>query len=142
MQPSYVIFALIIKIKEITMAAIKSCTDIEQSKKLAEILPLESADMYYFDDNGEPNFKVRNGITYYYDNEDFLCCWSLAALLGVLPKYIGGSVLRIDMSENDFSLWFDDLSGIVDEILPDITKDNPVDACVAMIEKLNELNLL
>ena len=29
------------------MAALKSYTDIEQSKKLAEILPLESADMFY-----------------------------------------------------------------------------------------------
>ena len=27
--------------------AIKSCTDIEQSKKLAEILPYKSADMWY-----------------------------------------------------------------------------------------------
>lgn len=29
------------------MATIKSYTDLEQSKKLAEILPLESADMHY-----------------------------------------------------------------------------------------------
>lgn len=29
------------------MATIKSYTDIEQSKKLAQILPLKSADMYY-----------------------------------------------------------------------------------------------
>ena len=29
------------------MATIKSYTDIEQSRKLAKILPLESADMYW-----------------------------------------------------------------------------------------------
>lgn len=29
------------------MATIKSYTDLEQSKKLAEILPIESADMHY-----------------------------------------------------------------------------------------------
>ena len=29
------------------MTAIKSYTDIEQSRKLAEILPLESADYHY-----------------------------------------------------------------------------------------------
>ena len=29
------------------MTTIKSYTDISQSKKLAEILPLESADMYW-----------------------------------------------------------------------------------------------
>ena len=69
------------------MTTIKSFTDISQSKKLAEILPLESADMYYFDDNGgDPNFKVRDGITYYYDSEDCLSCWSLTALLKLLPK--------------------------------------------------------
>lgn len=31
------------------MATIKAYTDIEQSRKLAEILPIESADMYYSD---------------------------------------------------------------------------------------------
>ena len=30
------------------MATIKSYTDIEQSKKLAEMLPLESADMLFY----------------------------------------------------------------------------------------------
>ena len=30
------------------MATIKSFTSLEQSKKLAEILPLESADMYWY----------------------------------------------------------------------------------------------
>lgn len=44
----------------------KSYTDIEQSKKLAEILPIESADMC-FNDN-EP-------------------CWSLATLLEFLPEF-------------------------------------------------------
>ena len=31
------------------MTTIKSYTDISQSKKLVEILPIESADMYYSD---------------------------------------------------------------------------------------------
>ena len=31
------------------MATIKSYSDLEQSLKLAEILPLESADMYYME---------------------------------------------------------------------------------------------
>ena len=35
------------------MTAIKSCTSLEQSIKLAEFLPLESADMYY-DRYGDP----------------------------------------------------------------------------------------
>lgn len=116
---------------EITMATIKGYTNIEQSRKLAEILPLESADMYYFDDNGgEPNFKVRNGITYYYDNEDFLCCWSLAALIDVLPN----ENMLVKTTDGEYYCLSKDV----------MTKhyNNPVDACVAMIEKLHELNLL
>ena len=36
------------------MATIKSYTDIEQSRKLAKFLPIESADMYY-DRGGLPS---------------------------------------------------------------------------------------
>lgn len=44
------------------MAQIKSYTDLEQSKKLAEILPLESADMcWYIDDNNIPTHTPDNG---------------------------------------------------------------------------------
>ena len=38
------------------MATIKAYTDLEQSKKLAEILPLETADMFYVAGKGEPIF--------------------------------------------------------------------------------------
>lgn len=118
----------------------KSYTDIEQSKKLAEILPIDSADMRYDEYisyiDGTPKVGYKKGVT------DGIPCWSLAALLGVLPKYIDGSVLRMDIGENDFNLWFDDLSGIVNILLPDITKDNPVDACYEMIIRLNELKML
>ena len=69
----------------------KSYTDIEQSKKLAEILPLESADMMYQeyetvigDDYG---FKYR--IQPFYSSDiDGIPCWSLAALLNLIPEYI------------------------------------------------------
>jgi hypothetical protein len=63
----------------------KSYTDIEQSRKLAEILPLESADMWF---HPYPNDE------YWYDvpnigNADLkynqLPCWSLASLIDVLP---------------------------------------------------------
>lgn len=82
----------------------KSCyTDINQSKILAEILPIESADMRYgyiapyeFSDRmydggydnvpypkdfmkRNPNFSENE-----YDGE--FPCWSLAALLGLMPK--------------------------------------------------------
>lgn len=123
------------------MTTIKSYTDLQQSKKLAKILPMESADMHYVMVDTE-NEIYSAGLSNYIGILPSLPCWSLAALLNVLPKYIDGSVLRMDMSENDFNLWFDDLSGIVDILLPDITKDNPIDACIEMILKLHGQKLL
>lgn len=66
------------------MATIKSYTDISQSKKLAEILPVESADMWYHPDLSDyPDYVERCSI---YN----IPCWSLAALLDVLPEIKGG----------------------------------------------------
>ena len=129
------------------MKTIKSYTNIEQSQKLAEILPLESADMWYHG-HGSPWESERE-----YDND---ACpfhsmkpnwdkpsWSLAALLNIIPKRIKGyNVLRIDISENDTSIWYDEIGYGVNNNLPDITMEFAVDACVAMIEKLHELKLL
>jgi len=63
---------------------IKSYTDLPQSRKLSEILPLESADMQWIiDDLGESfPFPINDRV-----NENEEPCWSLAALLDVLPKY-------------------------------------------------------
>lgn len=61
----------------------KSYTDLEQSKKLAEILPLESADMYYGYKKDKPEFLPYSDIEVV-----GLCspCWSLAALMNLLPS--------------------------------------------------------
>jgi len=71
-------------------------------------------------------------------------CWSLVALLDVIPKRIKDySILRMDMGEKDFSIWYDDMNlGMVNKYLPDVTKENPIDACYEMIVKLKETNLL
>lgn len=125
------------------MATIKSYTDIEQSKKLAEILPLESADMVYIKRAINDTFIETPIVKPEGKIPKSLPCWSLAALLYVIPKSIKYyNVLRIDISENEFSIWYDEIAYGVNNDLPDITKDNLVDACVAMIESLNELNLL
>lgn len=75
------------------MATIKSYTDIEQSKKLAEILPLESADMYW--KNGVSDKYIQCFTPFIIDedgtNVDFeydVPCWSLAALFQVMPLKI------------------------------------------------------
>lgn len=73
----------------------KICTDILQSKKLSEILPLESADMHYATWtilNGEFIVSLNQGSTIEDLQEDYgnqiIPCWSLAALIELLPNKI------------------------------------------------------
>ncbi len=124
------------------MPTIKSYTDLEQSKILSEILPLESADMYYFrqidNDYFPPNVKSICPIPLYKDGkEDFnydIRCWSLAALLSVLPNIINNGTLFIETSA---ALWHIGYRNIYI-----IRTENLVDACYELILKLNKLNLL
>lgn len=112
----------------------KSYTDIEQSKKLAEILPVESADMWYQytgisikDDSERPIYFPM--IIRDCESDKDIPCWSLVALFGVLPTF------TIDSSDNHryrfrcmerYTEWY----------------DNAIDACVAMIERLHKINLI
>lgn len=125
----------------------KICTSIEQSQKLLELgVDIYTADMFWKNGVSDKYIQCFNpfvgcgtDIDYDYD----VPAWSLSALLRILPVYISGSRLRMDISKNDFNLWFEDLSsGTADESLPDITKENPVDACYEMILKLHEQKLL
>ena len=108
----------------------KICTSIEQSKKLIELgIDRKTSDLYYW--CGE---DLRIGGYKAQDEELDIPAWSLAALLNIIPKHIGDSVFRMDMGETDINLWFDDLSSrTVDEVLPDITKENFVDAAFEMV---------
>ena len=118
----------------------KSYTDLEQSKRLAEILPLESADMCYPKDAFEYNYS-KEPVCHHSGIGLAHPCWSLAALISVLPNFIGdyGKCLYYDvggyycgyMVDGDFML-----------TIKEIKSDNPVDACCELILKLNELNLL
>lgn len=105
----------------------KSYTDLEQSKKLAETLPIESADMcfYYKDDIPQlVPFAKHN-------NRFYIPCWSLAALLDVLPS---GKVLIHDKDTSKYKCIYKNIDTNF--------YDNAVDACVEMILKLKEENLL
>jgi hypothetical protein len=112
------------------MATIKSYTSLEQSKVLVKILPIESADMYYREWKRDTK-DIRIAHVGTAGKED-LPCWSLVALLSVLPDYTlqdtpYGKVFVV--SEKEKPIMSDDY-------------DNPVDACYEMILKLHELKKL
>ena len=122
------------------MATIKSFTSLEQSRKLAEFLSYESADMGYIcedfvdEDTGEI-VEVQQVVLGYIENST--PCWSLTALLNVLPD--GTNLIKEDAdTENEHYMC---TVGVKDDIISTFG-DNPVDACVDMIEKLHELKML
>ena len=111
----------------------KSYTDLKQSKKLAKFLPLESADMRFCFSH-----TLGGRITGHYPmigrepSMGTIPCWSLAALLSVLPyphleqNYKGKWCCRTEYAGTTY-LW---------------EADSPVDACYEMIIKLHEQKLL
>ena len=128
----------------------KAYTDLEQSKKLAEILSIESADMWYqytgisIKDGSEKPIYFPMVIRDCESDED-IPCWSLAALLNILPK----KYYPIKDHETDIILgkpkdkWcvlYWDATGMQDG--EETLEDDPVDACVAMVLKLHEKGLL
>lgn len=122
------------------MATIKSFTSLEQSKKLAKILPPESADMHYCLEQRGVATEYEIGVTKFNYAKRFKgkCnivdvqpAWSLASLFGILPeKYTElikeGGMYRIIIKDSYMTCLF----------------ENPVDACVAMVEKLHESKML
>jgi hypothetical protein len=115
------------------MATIKSYSDLQQSKKLVEILPLESADMFLALDGLVPVMSkyIDDGLVT--ADETAIPCWSLAALLGVLPEIQGFRPI--------ITLYYNYIT--YPHISDLYTKaDNLVDACYKLILKLHELKLL
>ena len=111
----------------------KGYTDLPQSKKLAEFLPIESADMRFCFSH-----TLGGRITGHYPmigrepSLGTIPCWSLAALLDVLPN---GIVMNKD-SQNGRYHFSSKYVGTY------VTADNPIDACYEMIIKLHELEML
>jgi hypothetical protein len=118
----------------------KSYTDIEQSKKLAEILSIESADMKILPFTEREYRVVPINDIAVCGREDEIPCWSLAALLSVLPDSIYDNTN--EFSQLEFSKRSVAYHDINDGIKVGSIKDNLVDACYDMILKLHKLNLL
>ena len=140
----------------------KAYTDLEQSKKLVKILPLESADMYYqyvlpksskIKHNPEIGNPV-NALKWYNKgyttsgkepitlDEYCVPCWSLAALLDILSDRASSidEDANVILSSYKTVEWWD--LSICNSVLEEVTKSHPVDACVEMILKLKEKDLL
>ena len=98
----------------------KSYTDLEQSKKLSETLPIESADMFYRDNGIDVKLmwehnaqKVTNP------------CWSLTALLAQMPcsELVSSNDNRYRVFwKNRYSDWH----------------ENAVDSCVELFERVRK----
>jgi hypothetical protein len=114
----------------------KGYTDLDQSRKLAEFLPIKSADMGWnaFVDNttrilpiDDWDLSKNSG-----GNLKFYPAWSLAALLGILPEGTNISTPN-PLNELSYCCW---------NQYNEIYASNPTDACYEMVLKLHELNLL
>lgn len=69
----------------------KSYTDLVQSRKLSEILPLESADFFWIIGHlhtDGPKYEIIRPINEVYETDKYWPCWSLAALISILPQSI------------------------------------------------------
>ena len=125
----------------------KSYTNLEQSKKLAEILPLESADMHYSRVKDEEYdwipllSPIPKLCAEYIDN---IPCWSLSALLEQLDYEVvdeeGESYyLNIEKCEGNTYYMYYETSGHFDDWrIETDTYDYLIDACVEMILKLKK----
>ena len=111
------------------MATIKSYSDLQQSKKLAEILPLESADMYWWYSGRRYYIEAMNDGDFN-EKEGHVRAWSLAALLDVLPNY------EINNFGDSIQLDVKNKALVTDE------GETLLDLVVNMIIYLHELNLL
>ena len=136
----------------------KSYTDIEQSRKLVEILPIETADMFwqsnlngsdrqYLLDMGEIEyFDIEMNFEHYNIGNYDIPAWSLAALINIIPQEIFDGEYIVNITEGRDNKWiitYDHYEHRDHSYYGLSTgADNLVDACTDIIIKLKERNLL
>lgn len=138
------------------MTTIKAFTSLEQSRKLAEILPLESADMHYNTSfvKGTDYVSYKAELTDYNsvkhvmsmigdESFEIIPCWSLAALLEQIPERIydkQGTQFDIEINKQNgmYSIFYEyDDHGIYHHVNVSCM-DTLLDACYEIILKLHE----
>jgi len=124
----------------------KSYTDLDQSKKLAEMLPIESADLAWYPSYAKDGYSIRMLNDAYPldiigDAHDEIPAWSLAALIETLP--LGIDIHNI--TDGHKMYYYVEIymrrSG-KEMYLSTERRENLVDACVEMIVKLKEKELI
>lgn len=125
------------------MATIRSYTNIKQSKISVGILPIESADWCYLskDGRGIEFFEEPTIIDGTLEDND-IPCWSLAALLAVLPSVIKRNDKRMFLTlekAGAYNLYYKSPDRL-DELWE--TDFEPIDACYKMIMDLHKQNLI
>jgi len=114
----------------------KAFTDLEQSRRLSEILSLESADMIYPSNFGFPFVWIEKPKK----DKNSTPCWSLAALLSILKSR---AELVTTEGSSASGCWSCELIFPFLEQYAGFTEaDNLVDACYEMILKLHRNKLL
>lgn len=121
----------------------KAYTDISQSKKLAQILPLESADMSWASNGlGKPFART---ISIKGDPEELCACWSLAALLNYLREIDFFPSIEADGHRVTMNVCYydDEEAGPLAPVHDiNVEAESFIDACYEMIIKLHEQKLL
>ena len=128
----------------------KMYTDYDQSVKLAEILPADTADMYWLIKNEKP-------VKAYLDIEDiksddkcsYCPCWSLPTLFNMLPDIgyeagcsweicrlinVNKNALKDQYYVTGHDMWDHEIIGPY--------YDEPIDACANMIIELHKNNYI
>ena len=130
----------------------KIFTDVEQSKKLIELgIDKNTADMRIGNYVGKSGKVDGTNLHYYTKEESFgapeiIPCWSLSALLDLIPPYLGDFDEGIDfgLSKSMNGKWYSAhylqpciLDGSTISIKT-VTGETAIDACVEMICWLKE----
>lgn len=129
----------------------KICTSIEQSKKLIELgIDVDTADMRWniFVDDSTRCLPIddwdlsKNGE----EGTKFVPCWSLAALLEIIPSEIFSGEYIINITEgldNKWCITYDNIDNKNHSFYGlSSSADNLIDACYEMVIKLHERKLL
>lgn len=137
------------------MVAIKAYTDLEQSRKLAEILPLESADMfwqsnlnssdrqYLLDMGKEEHFNIEMNFDHYEIGDYDIPAWSLTALIDIIENIDKRQKVEVSFTHNGGKYWvdihFDEFGSFCQD---HELYNSKVAALVAIIEKIKNRGLL